>query len=142
MPPVQYIKIFFPRIFSVLLSTHEERSLYCRIFGSKVSTFGGENFPIRVSYRFLASNKTRFSGWADSSTEWNSRADRCCPAFEIGISGGWWEVKVTSSFTIRIERDVNPVSWLTADCGVDSVRGEADAAEEREGGAVGVVEGE
>lgn len=30
---------------------------------------------------------------------------------------------------------------MTADCGVDSVRGEADAAEEREGGAVGGVEG-
>lgn len=30
---------------------------------------------------------------------------------------------------------------MTADCGVDSMRGEADAAEEREGGAVGGVEG-
>lgn len=53
-----YIRILFPRNFSELLSIQECRSLYWRISGSKVSTFGVQNFPILVSYKFLASIRT------------------------------------------------------------------------------------
>lgn len=57
------MRIFLPFNCSLLSSIHEEKSLYCLTCGSKVSTFGAWNFPILVSYRFLASSKTRpFSG--------------------------------------------------------------------------------
>lgn len=53
-----YIRTFFPLNWSELLSIHKVRSLYCLMQGSKVSTFGTLNFPILVSYKFLASNST------------------------------------------------------------------------------------
>lgn len=56
-----YIRTRFPRSLSVLLSIQEGRSLYCRIPGSSVSTLGIWNFPILVSYKFLASNRTSLS---------------------------------------------------------------------------------
>lgn len=55
-----HMRTQFPRNSSELLSIQDWRSLYCRISGSKVSTFGGWNFPILVSYKFLASKRTSF----------------------------------------------------------------------------------
>lgn len=55
-----HIRISFPRNCSLLLSIHDGKSLYCLISGSKVLTSGVSNFPILVSYKFLASKSISF----------------------------------------------------------------------------------
>lgn len=55
-----HIRILFPRNCSEFSSIQDGRSLYCLISGSNVFTAGRSNFPILVSYKFLASNRIIF----------------------------------------------------------------------------------
>lgn len=68
-----YMRTFLPFSFSAFWSIQVGKSLYCLISGSRVSTFSDSNFPIRVSYRFLASSKTSSSDSSGCSSEFESK---------------------------------------------------------------------